>query len=285
MDYLFDYHTHSTHSTDGHNNIFDLCHSAVKKGLREIAITDHFEPSPGNEVYATYKPYAYWIELAIASEIYKDKLKVKLGIELGQPHHYLKASAEVLKSIPYDYVIGSAHKLKSGMDFSEFPYEQTTIEEVAQIYLDELRNLITNADFDCIGHMDLIKRYSKSIYKNHVTLAVQHELLEQTFKLAIEKGRGIEINTSGLRQGIDETMPGFDVLKLYRELGGEILTLGSDAHFAFHVGDGLSYAIELARYAGFRYLTTFDKRCPKWINIQPNTGFYYFDSLEQSMIV
>ena len=283
MDYLYDYHIHSTHSSDGHNNIFDICNEAVKKGLREIAVTDHFEPTPGNADYSSYNPYAYWIELALANEVFKDKLKVKLGIELGQPHHFLDSSNAIIKKIPYDYVIGSAHKLQSGVDFSEIAYEDFELSDIAQIYLNELTELVTKADFDCVGHMDLIKRYCKSFYSEKVTLDVQHELLTQTLKLIIENGKSIEINTSGLRQSTLETMPGFDVLKLYRELGGEILTIGSDAHFASDVGAGISNAIELARFADFKYLTVFEKRKPQWINISRNEGFYFFENSEISI--
>lgn len=289
MDYLFDYHIHSTHSSDGHNTIFEICNEAVRKGLREIAVTDHFEPTPGNADYSTYKPYSYWIELALAREVFKGKLKIKLGIELGQPHHFLDSSNAIVKQIPYDYVIGSAHKLQSGVDFSEIAYENYALSEITQIYLKEIKELVANADFDCVGHMDLIKRYckafysEKSIHHEKVTLDVQHELLTETLKLIIQKGKGIEINTSGLRQSSQETMPGFDVLKLYKDLGGEILTIGSDAHFAAHVGEGISYAIELARFSGFKYLTVFENRKPEWINISRNEGFYFFENSEISI--
>ncbi|WML33034.1 histidinol-phosphatase HisJ family protein [Clostridium sp. OS1-26] len=278
MNYLYDYHIHTTYSTDGNNTIFEVCKSAVEKGLKEIAITDHFEPTRGNENYSEYKPYDYILEIEKAREIFKGKLKIKIGIELGQPHHYMNSSKAIVNSIPYDYVIGSAHKLSDDTDFSEFDYNNVLLENACSTYINELKQLVSRADFDCVGHMDLIKRYSTDIYKRRVSLLTQQELLEEVFDTLISMGKGIEINTSGLRQAPKETMPGIDVLKFYRELGGEILTIGSDSHYAQDVAKGLDVAIENAREAGFKYLTTFSNRVPEFIKISYKNDFYYMDN-------
>lgn len=103
----------------------------------------------------------------------------------------------------------------------------------------------------------------------------QQELLKEVFNLLISKGKGIEINTSGLRQSPKETMPGEDVLELYHELGGEILTMGSDSHHALDVSKGLEVALENPQKAGFRYLTLFNKRKPEFIKISHNNDFFY----------
>jgi histidinol-phosphatase (PHP family) len=104
-------------------------------------------------------------------------------------------------------------------------------------------------------------------YNKRITLMVQYELLKEVLKLIISKGKGIEINTSGLRQAPMETMPGVDVLKFYHELGGEILTIGSDAHRAEDVAEGIDTAIENAKQAGFKHLTIFNNRKPEWVPI------------------
>jgi histidinol-phosphatase (PHP family) len=178
-----------------------------------------------------------------------------------------ETSSAILTDFPYDYVLASAHKLPAGMDVSEIDYGRISEEEVCALYLRQLKELVYWNDFDCIGHLDLIKRYSAAVYKKNISLTCQYELLKEVLQLAIHSGKGIEINTSGLRQAPKETMPGFDVVKLYRELGGEILTMGSDAHFAEDVGKGLKEASDLARAAGFRYITVFDRRKPEWISI------------------
>jgi histidinol-phosphatase (PHP family) len=153
------------------------------------------------------------------------------------------------------------------MDVSEVDYSKISEEEICSMYLKQLKELVNWNNFDCIGHLDLIKRYSAAVYKKNITLACQYELLKEVLQLVIHCGKGIEINTSGLRQIPKETMPGLDVVKLYKGLGGEILTTGSDAHFAEDVGKGLEEAIDLARAVGFRYITVFNNRKPEWVSI------------------
>lgn len=267
MDYIFDYHIHSCHSTDGYDKITDICRAAIKKGLKEIAITDHFEPSSKDPEYQKYKPYAYWMDIILAREYFKGQLNIKMGVELGQPHLFMKSSASLIEQVPYDYVIGSAHKFPSGLDCSELNYRELSIEDVCQMYLHQLRELAWTADFDCIGHLDLIKRYCTKIYGKRITLEIEIELLTEVLKILIARGKGIEINASGLRQDPRETMPGVDVLKIYKSLGGEVLTLGSDAHFAKDVGEGIRLAAENAKEAGFEYLTVYEGRKPEWVPI------------------
>lgn len=276
MYYLYDYHTHSTNSTDGNNSVLELCQSAVSKGVKEIAITDHFEPMRGNESYKAYRPNAYWIDVLKAKYIFKNRLKIKMGVELGQPHQFQENSELLINSFPYDYVIGSVHKLSQGMDVSELNFSRITVDKLCAIYLEELKKLADWGKFDCIGHLDLVKRYSTDYYKTRITLFSQYDLLKDVLKALIQKGKGIEINTSGLRQMPKETMPGIDVLKLYRELGGEILTIGSDAHYAGDVGKGVIEATELAKEAGFEYINLFNNRQPEWKRITDKKSVYSF---------
>ena len=267
MNYLVDYHIHSNHSPDGHNSIMELCESALRNGLREIAVTDHFEPSVKDEYSLFYDQKSYWSDMVKARKAFKGKLNIKLGVELGQPHLFPKPSEAILSNFPYDYVIASVHKLPAGMDVSEIDYRDVSEEEICEIYLKQLLNLIKWNNFDCVGHLDLIKRYSAAVYGKNLTLTCCYELLKEVLQLVVESGKGIEINTSGLRQTPKETMPGLDVLKLYKKLGGEILTVGSDAHYEGDLGKGIAEAVELAREAGFQYITLFNGRTPEWIGI------------------
>jgi len=279
MNYLIDYHVHSIYSCDGHNTIMELCQSAVSKGVREIAITDHFEPTISEEYCSFYNQKGYWAYITKAKQLFKGMLNIKLGVELGQPHLFPETSSAILADFPYDYVLASAHKLPEGMDVSELDYSKIGEEELCSMYLRQLKQLVHWNNFDCIGHLDLIKRYSAAVYKRNITLACQYELLKEVLELVISSGKGIEINTSGLRQTPKETMPGLDVVKLYKDLGGEILTIGSDAHFAEDVGKGVKEAVYLARKAGFRFITVFKSRKPEWVSIteEKNT----FGSMKQ----
>ena len=276
MNYLYDYHIHTNYSIDAKDSIFEVCESAIRKGLKEIAITDHFEPTIMDQRCESYRPNDSWVEIIKANEIFKGKLKIKMGVELGQPHLFLNTSKQLINSVPYDYVIGSAHKFPSGVDVSQIDYSTVTLEDVCHLYINQIKQLVNQGDFDCVGHIDLIKRYCTNHYKTRVTLMTQYELLKEVFKILILNSKGIELNTSGLRQAPKEAMPGIDVLKLYRELGGEILTIGSDAHNSKDVAEGIEVGIEMAKQAGFNNLTLFSNRIPKWINISDNHNLYYF---------
>jgi histidinol-phosphatase (PHP family) len=276
MNYLYDYHIHTNYSIDAKDSIFEVCESAIRKGLKEIAITDHFEPTIMDQRCQDYRPNDSWVEIIKANEIFKGKLKIKMGVELGQPHLFLNTSKQLVNSVPYDYVIGSAHKFPSGVDVSQIDYSNITLEDACHLYINQIKQLVEQADFDCVGHIDLIKRYGANHYNTRITLMTQYELLKEVFKILISKGKGIEINTSGIRQAPKEAMPGIDVLKLYRELGGEILTIGSDAHNSKDVAEGIEIGIEIAKQAGFNNLTLFSNRIPKWISISDNHDLYYF---------
>lgn len=280
MKYMFDYHIHTIYSSDGRSTLYDICSTAIERGLNEIAITDHFEPKTEDKSYKYYKPQLCLADVARANETFKGKLKIKMGVELGQPHLFLGTTKSLIDSTPFDYIIGSAHKLPGDMDVSEINYSFINIEDICEIYLNQIKQLVSHADFNCVGHMDLIKRYSVNYYRKRVTLTIQYELLKEILKILISKGKGIEINTSGLRQSPKETMPGVDVLKLYKELGGEILTIGSDAHCADDVAKGLDAGMENARQAGFNYLTVFEKREPQWISIGNEVNSFYIKAKE-----
>ena len=131
--YLYDYHMHSLNSSDGRNSIFDMCDKAVAAGLNEIAVTDHFEPSKGNENCVYYKPDIYFFEMLKARVIFEKQLRIKYAIELGQPQQYSEYSSKLVESYPYDYVLASAHKIKGNTDFGEIVYDQNNREEYWEI--------------------------------------------------------------------------------------------------------------------------------------------------------
>ena len=267
MNFLVDYHVHSIYSSDGHNTIMEMCESAVNNGIGEIAITDHFEPNIADEYGSSYNQKGYWAHINKARQAFKGRLNIKLGVELGQPHLFSEASSAVIADFPYDYIIASVHKLPAGMDIKELDYSRIGEEELCEMYLRQLKQLVYWNNFDCIGHLDLIKRYSAPVYKKNISLTCRHELLKGVLQLAVQSGKGIEINTSGLRQSPKEAFPGLDVVKLYRNMGGEILTIGSDAHMAEDVGRGLKEALDMAREAGFRHITVYNRRKHEWVSI------------------
>lgn len=264
--YLYDYHMHSLNSTDGHDKILAMCERAVGQGLREIAITDHFEPSLGNESYQVYDAEKYFFEIAQARRRFEGKLLIKTGVELGQPHLYPKYSLKLTEEFHFDYVLASAHKMANNVDFGEVNYTRENLSIYCLRYLDELRNLALWNRFDCLGHLDLVKRYA-TINNLKINLLDYKEKLAEILRIVIENGKGIEVNTSGLRQSAKECLPDFDIIRFYKQLGGEIITIGSDAHTADDVGKGVRSAIEMIQCAGFNYMTIYTNRRPFMVKI------------------
>jgi histidinol-phosphatase (PHP family) len=273
--YLYDYHTHSVNSTDGKDEIKDLCINAVSKGLMEIAISDHFEPTKGNESYPAYKAEKYFAEIQEAREFCSSKIKIKTAVELGQPHLFPEYSLNLINTHKYDYVLASAHKMENNTDFSELIYHEENMDFNCLKYLAELHVLAEWNNFDCIGHLDLVKRYAAN-YNTRACLMNYREYLEEVLKIIIHNGKGIEVNTSGLRHASKECMPDLDIVSLYYQLGGEIITVGSDAHAAEDVGKGIGDAINIIKNAGFNYLTVFSGREPHMIRISDKPSVYMF---------
>ncbi len=274
--YLYDYHMHSNNSSDGKDPIYEMCVKAIDSGLKEVAVTDHFEPSLGNEKYPYYNADKYFFEMLKTESAFAKDLKIKCAVELGQPHLYPEYSEKLIESHPYDFVLASAHKMKDNKDFGEITYNEQNVSYYCIRCLDELKALVDWNKYDCVGHLDLIKRYT-SMYNIKVHLIDYKEKLEEILRKIIQNGKGIEVNTSGLRQFAKECLPGLDIVSFYRQLGGEIITVGSDAHTAEDVGKGIREGVEMIEQAGFKYITVYKNRQPSMIKISHKSSFYHYN--------
>lgn len=265
---------HSVNSSDGKSTISEMCAGAIAAGLLEIAVTDHFEPSLGKENYPFYKPGNYFLDMLKARLVFGREIKIKYAVELGQPHIYPEYSQKLIESYPYDYVLASAHRMRNNKDFGDIVYNESNVAFYYVKYLNELKSLAQWNRFDCLGHLDLVKRYASN-YGIKTNITDYRERLEEILKIIIPNGKGIEVNTSGLRQSAGECLPGLELISLYRQLGGEIITVGSDAHNAEDVGKGIKEAIEIIQLAGFDYMTVYAGRQPVMVKISEKpTGIH-----------
>lgn len=266
---LADYHMHTLFSPDGHCSPEEMCRAALDKGLTEIAVTDHFEFfTDGIFEDAKYRVEtiaACYRELDVCRETFAGRLKIRSGIEIGQPQTAPDDAAKVMAALPLDYVIGSVHKLKD-IDLGLVDYPDEIIPGRVRENLAMLYELADRYDYDCLGHLDIVKRYA-AVHGKKIDLMDYRDGLEPVLRRAAERGKGIELNTSGARQAAKEALPSTAVLKLYRSLGGEILTVGSDAHYARDVAADFNIAREMALEAGFRYLAVYEKRVPEFYSI------------------
>ena len=150
------------------------------------------------------------------------------------------------------------------MHFGEY-FKNKTLEQSIELYFHTVNQYVKEyEDFNVLGHLTLIKRYLhfKDAHWKDIDWTKYYDIIEQTFKTLIQTNRGIEVNLSGFRYRLDCVLPDFPFIKLYKELGGEIITVGSDAHSKHFVGKHIPYGYELLKEAGFEYVTTFRDRQP-----------------------
>lgn len=265
--YLVDYHMHSKYSYDGHEEVAAICEQAIKRGLNEIAITDHYDFFR-EEKYRRYVDFEnLYNDINQAKEQYKDKLIVKAGIELGQPLVSLEESAAFLAKYDLDFVIGSIHNLEDERDVGDYDFLKTDIYQLYSRYLEALLELAKEGDFDTMGHITYPIRYATEQTGKYPDLSPYYDAIGEIYRNLIDRGKGIEVNASGFFQPINRSMPDLDLLKLYKQCGGEVITLGCDSHYLKHVGVATVQGLEVLKAAGFEYVTTFDKRKPSFKKI------------------
>ena len=258
--YLADYHMHSKYSFDGHEEVIDLCEEAIRKGLQEIAITDHYDFFKDKQ-YAPYLDFEnLYKDIALAKERYKGKLIVRAGIELGQPRVCPDESADFLAKYDLDFVIGSIHHLEDKQDVGDYNFSKTDIRVVYKRYLQALLDMAKQGDFDIMGHITYPIRYAYQQTGEYPDLTPYYDTIVEIYQHLIKRGKGIEVNASGFFQPINRSMPDLDLVKLYKANGGEIITVGCDAHYLKHVGVAMHQGLKVVKEAGFEYVTTFEKR-------------------------
>ena len=264
--YIIDYHTHTSFSSDSDAPMEEMIKSAIAKGCDEIALTDHvdFDERYDFTDYNAYMPVIN--ELAYK---YKNEIKVTFGVEIGLESEWADKINKITEDFPFDFIIGSSHAVCTKdvyFDQKEF-FEGKTKQEAYNIYWDEmLKNIHICKDFCVYGHLDFISRYG--MYEdNSLKYADYADKIDAVLKALIERGKGIEINTSGFRYGINAAYPSLDILKRYKALGGEVVTIGSDAHFTKDVTDHSGYAYDMLFETGFKYITVFRERKPQFIKL------------------
>ena len=263
-----DCHVHTCFSGDSHTPVEEQIRRAISLGMPALCITDHqdfdFPPEAGD---FTFDTEAYFKELSALKERFRGQIELLIGVELGLQTGIptdLKAYSEAW---PFDYVIGSTHVCQ-GMDpyFPEF-YAGRSEKEAYRAYFEaELENLKSLDCFDAAGHLDYVVRYGPR--KNADYRCEDYlELFDEMLKLLILRGKGLECNTGGFKAGLGHPHPTEQLLRRYRELGGELVTLGSDTHAPEHLGHSFELLKDLLSACGFRYYAVYKERKPAFYRL------------------
>ena len=268
-----DMHMHTWFSTDSEACPRDMADEAVRKGLKTICFTDHFDKDDlewGEE--GIFDVDAYFVEMQKLQEEYAGKLNIRIGIELGLRTYLKDYYEELTKKYPFDFVIGSVHNVPYKKDAegnilytdpaAEKLFTDRTDKEAYRLMMETtLENVRTSDCFQALGHLDYVVRYGKSREKEYSYTDYAY-IIDEILKLLIEKEKGLEVNSAGLKYGLPFAHPHPDVLKRYRELGGEIITIGADAHKPEHIAYDFAKAEEILKSCGFKYYTEFFEQKP-----------------------
>ena len=267
---LFDSHTHTDNSPDAHHSAMMLCESAVEKGLSGISITDHCDMQDFETDNFAMRIRQSYFETLKAKSVFGSTIAVCSGIELGQPLEAPDKVGALLDGYDFDFVLCSLHALKGLPDFYFGYYAGHSAKQLDIIFDEYLRQLLKTirwGRFDSLAHLTYPLRYM--INRDGETVELSHHagMIDEALSLLIHTGKALEINTSGLRGTLGKTMPPVSVIRRYRELGGELITFGSDAHYRSDVGAGLSDTMQLAADAGFRYFAFYRERRPQMFKL------------------
>lgn len=261
---------HSEHSIDCKVPVIDRCRQAVELGLAEICVTDHLDFVPLDKGFGYYRPDTYFADVTRSRSEYDGRVRLRAGVEVGEWHRYAAQARAIVDAYPYDFVIGSLHFLgeeESGLVLEALYFEGKTEQDAYEAYFTELLAMVRHGGFDVIGHIDVPKRAGFSVYGDY-RCGDFEEPIRAVLKAAVESGIGIEINTGTARRPVGIPSPDVDVLTWYRELGGEILTVGSDAHRPDQMTHGFEVVPAMLEAAGFDAVTCFERRKPFWVKVE-----------------
>lgn len=279
---LIDCHTHTEYSVDSDADIIQMIERASQLGLAAYAVTDHCECNRwyGKEHYPDAETYCYFdfgksYEASISrltelKKAYEGKINLICGTELGQAEQDTEVAEIVINDPRVDFIIGSMHQLPETEDFAFINYTEYTSDEIQKLlerYFLEVHKLCKWGKFDVLGHLTYTLRYIEGEYGFKPDTNRYDEIIAESFRLIIANGKGIEINTSGLRQKYGKTFPDIKYVSLYKDLGGKILSLGSDAHCVEDLGKGIADGAKIAYEAGFRKIAWFKKHEPHFIEL------------------
>lgn len=272
MPILSDCHLHSHHSGDSEASMEEMIVQAIKLGFHTMCFTEHNDfDFPASDEYPEnpflLNPDSYLYELLSLREKYAGQIKVLFGVELGLQPECFRQNAVFARSHEYDFIIGSSHICHGKDPYYPAFYEGRSDEEAYREYFEsELENIKKFSNFDVYGHLDYVVRYGASKDQDY-SYDKYKDILDKILEALLEKEKGLEINTGGLKSGLRDLHPCMDILKRYRALGGEIITVGSDAHSPSRIGDSFDRAAAVLQECGFKYYTIFDKRVPEFVKL------------------
>ena len=266
---LYDMHTHSIHSPDGRSPMEAMFESAVQKGLCGICITDHADVDENHKTEKPLETVKESLENFLQiKERFSGQITLLFGVELGQALQDEALVSQIFGHEQLDFILSSIHNICGYEDFFFYDFaDKTQTEQMIWQYMDELEKTIMHSDFDSLAHLTYPFRYLRRKAKFELDEKIFDAGFDRVLKVLAQSERALEINASGLRQGYIGTHPPFAYIKRFKEFGGRLITIGSDAHRPEDVGSGLKEAVELAEAAGFKQVAYYKNRKPVLVDL------------------
>lgn len=269
-----DYHVHTEYSDDSCYLMEDVIRDAIVLGIKEICFTDHVDygikldwDDPNLIIKENEKTIAnvnypqYFQKIDSLTEKYCNQITIKKGMEFGIQMHTIDKFQKLFNKYLFDFIILSIHQVENKEFWTNDFQAGLSEAEYYQRYYQEMYDVVRNYhDYSVLGHMDLIKRYDDK--DGYDAFNEQKEIITRILKYIIEDGKGIELNTSSVRYGLDDLMPSRDIFQLYYDLGGRIITIGSDSHEKVHLGAHIETMKKDLKKIGFKEFCTFKQMKP-----------------------
>lgn len=274
---LIDSHNHSNNSVDGNFSVDEMLKAAVKKNIDVFTITDHCDVDEFEKNNLAVTINKSVVDISEAKKT--SPIKLLTGIELGQPLLNLEKAEYILNKYSFDFVLGSIHAIKSGEDFYWTDYAKMSdsqIDEILARYYQEVYDLAVWNNFDSLAHITYPYRYiinAKAKRNIKYNADKYDDIAEKAFKLIIKNKKAIECNSSSMRNSKESYNLNYKYMKMFHDLGGEYITVGSDAHTTDMVGNSLQESLAMLNEIGFKYITYFENRKPVQVKLQTPNKF------------
>ncbi len=264
--YLVDCHIHSQFSKDSKMSAEEVCETAKRIGIKELCFLEHLDFDPNDVSYGYYNYEKAMAETERLKTVYKNSLKIYGGVEVSYQEEYYDQITDYLKNKVFDLIVGSVHFVQRTFLADWIPARESSNQEKPYLpYFQELKKTAASGIFDVIGHFDYFRRYSTN--PGTIKLNDYYGEIADILDVMVENNIGLEVNTSGLRHPNQTIFPEAEVVRKFKERGGTIVTIGSDAHRTSHLGIGFTQAFALLKQAGFNSIAVFERRNPRFVKL------------------
>lgn len=263
---IFNSHTHTCNSHDGKGSVEENAQQAIQDSLFGFAVTDHCDCEYAHDPTVHSRINQSFLETKNAQKKYNAKLFISCGIEIGEALFNPGFAESIIKNYDWDVILGSVHAVRmkdfempfSTIDFSVFSDKMIT--DYVSLYFNDLLEMAQKTDYDILSHLNVILRYVVHKYRRSIDISSYYPVIREILKTVIARDKTLELNTSGIIDGY--FMPDNEILKMYKNLGGKRVSLGSDSHCPENISSGLSEGIKLLKETGFDSITVYKNRIP-----------------------